>query len=91
MTSTGVIECREALAYPGDPHLAVVLRRIVAVDGPARVRVVLDLRAGFGRYRMTQAQGRPAGSGRPAAARSGCAGRAAADATVRADGRWSCT
>ena len=45
VTGAGVVECREALAYPGDPDLAVLLRRIVAVDGPAQVRVVLD-RAG---------------------------------------------
>ena len=47
-------ECREALAMPADPHRAVILRRIVAVDGPARVNVVLDVRAGFGRSRMTE-------------------------------------
>jgi alpha,alpha-trehalase len=46
-------ECREALAMPADPHRAVILRRIVAVDGPAKVNVVLDVRAGFGRRRMT--------------------------------------
>jgi alpha,alpha-trehalase len=46
-------ECREALAMPADPHRAVILRRIVAVDGPARVNVVLDVRAGFGRSPMT--------------------------------------
>jgi alpha,alpha-trehalase len=46
-------ECREALAMPADPHRAVILRRITAVDGPARVNVVLDVRAGFGRSRMT--------------------------------------
>jgi alpha,alpha-trehalase len=46
-------ECREALAMPADPHRAVILRRIVAVDGPARVSVVLDVRAGFGRSPMT--------------------------------------
>ncbi len=54
VTSTGFTECREALAYPGDPDTAVLLRRVIAVDGPARVRVVLDVRAGFGRHRMTQ-------------------------------------
>lgn len=54
VTSGGFTECREALAYPGDPHTAVLLRRVEALDGPARVRVVLDLRAGFGRYRMSQ-------------------------------------
>jgi len=52
VTTTGIVECREALAFPGDPHAAVVLRRIVATDGPARVRVVLDARAGFGIHPM---------------------------------------
>jgi alpha,alpha-trehalase len=47
-------ECREALAMPADPHRAVILRRIEAVDGPARVNVLLDVRAGFGRSRMTR-------------------------------------
>lgn len=46
-------ECREALAAPADPHRVVVLRRIEAVDGPAKVDVALDVRAGFGRSRMT--------------------------------------
>lgn len=35
VTSTGIVECREALAFPADPHTAVILRRIVAVDGTA--------------------------------------------------------
>jgi hypothetical protein len=47
-------ECREALAMPADPHRTVILRRIDAVDGPARVNVVLDVRAGFGRSGMTE-------------------------------------
>jgi GH15 family glucan-1,4-alpha-glucosidase len=46
------IECREALAMPADPHRAVLLRRIEALDGPARVTVTLDVRGGYGR-RMT--------------------------------------
>lgn len=50
----GVIEVREALAYPGDPHTAVLLRRIFASDGDAQVEVVLDVRANFGRYKMTR-------------------------------------
>jgi alpha,alpha-trehalase len=45
----GVTECREALALPADPHRCVLLRRVEAIDGPARLRVTLDLRAGFGR------------------------------------------
>jgi alpha,alpha-trehalase len=47
------IECREALAMPADPHRAVLLRRIEAIDGTAKVTVTLDLRAGYGRSRMT--------------------------------------
>src|SRR5580698_10060439 len=43
------IECREALAMPADPHRAVLLRRIEAIDGTAKVTVTLDLRAGYGR------------------------------------------
>jgi len=47
------IECREALAMPADPHRAVLLRRIEAIDGTAKVTVTLDLRAGYGRAAMT--------------------------------------
>ena len=54
ITTEGVIECREALAYPADPRTAVLLRRIEAQDTPARLRVVLDPRAGFGQHKMTQ-------------------------------------
>jgi len=46
-------ECREALAMPADPHRVVLLRRVEALDGPARVTAFLDLRAGFGRSQMT--------------------------------------
>ncbi len=52
VASAGIVECREALAFPGDPHTAVVLRRIIAVEGEAKVRVVLDARSGFGRFPM---------------------------------------
>jgi alpha,alpha-trehalase len=45
----GVTECREALARPADPRRVVLLRRMLAVDGPARLRVTLDLRGAFGR------------------------------------------
>jgi GH15 family glucan-1,4-alpha-glucosidase len=47
-----VTECREALAMPAAPHCCVLLRRVEALDGPAKVRVVLDVRAGFGRQPM---------------------------------------
>ena len=32
VTDDGIVECREALAFPGDPHRVVLLRRIHAVD-----------------------------------------------------------
>ncbi|GAA3223750.1 glycoside hydrolase family 15 protein [Pseudonocardia petroleophila] len=49
VTDTGIVECREALAFPGDRHRTVVLRRIVAVAGDARVEVVCAPAARFGR------------------------------------------
>jgi alpha,alpha-trehalase len=48
ITDGGVVECREALALPAQRDRAVLLRRILARRGTARVRVVLDLRGGFG-------------------------------------------
>ena len=51
-TTDGAVECREALAMPGDPHTAVVLRRVEAVDRDAAVTVRLDPRAGFGEHRL---------------------------------------
>jgi GH15 family glucan-1,4-alpha-glucosidase len=54
VTTSQAIECHEALAFPGDPRTAVILRRIDALDGAASVRVVLDPRAGFGRYKMSR-------------------------------------
>lgn len=54
VTTDGLVECREALAFPGDPHTAVVLRRISALDVPARMRIALDVRADFGTAPMSQ-------------------------------------
>ena len=47
-TDDGVVECREALALPAERGRAVLLRRILAQRGSARVRVILDLRTEFG-------------------------------------------
>ena len=52
-TTTTTIECCEALAMPTDPHSATILRRVLAVEGDARVHVLLDARAGFGAHHMT--------------------------------------
>jgi len=54
ITDAGPVECREALAYPGDPHRAVLLRRVIAGGAPATVQAVLDPRAGFGRQGLRQ-------------------------------------
>jgi alpha,alpha-trehalase len=54
ITDTGIIECREALAFPGDPHRVVLLRRIIAVQGTAQVRVVLEPAAEFGRQHLRE-------------------------------------
>jgi GH15 family glucan-1,4-alpha-glucosidase len=49
VTDDATIECREALALPSDPERAVILRRVQARRGSARVRVVLNPRGDFGR------------------------------------------
>ncbi|MGI5240851.1 glycoside hydrolase family 15 protein [Dactylosporangium sp. CA-139066] len=51
VTRDGVVHCRDALAFPGDPHGPMLLRRIEAVEGDAVLDVSLDVRGGFGRYR----------------------------------------
>lgn len=53
VTTESIVECREALALPADEQRALVLRRVEARHGPARVRVLLDPRAGFGAQPMT--------------------------------------
>ena len=48
VTEDATIECREALAMPSSPDRAVILRRVLAVRGTARVSVVLSPRADYG-------------------------------------------
>ena len=52
-THDGIVESRDALAMPADPHRAVLLRRIIAVDCDIRMRVALAPRAGFGKHPLT--------------------------------------
>lgn len=54
VTNRGIIECREALAFPGNPHRVVLLRRVLAVDGGGQVQITLAPRAGFGRHGLTR-------------------------------------
>ncbi|MGT2425039.1 glycoside hydrolase family 15 protein [Amnibacterium kyonggiense] len=49
VTRATALECREALAFPGDARTAVLLRRVVALDQDVRVEVALAPRADFGR------------------------------------------
>ncbi len=48
-TGEGIIECRDALVYPSEPHRAVLLRQVKAVDAPATVMVTLRPRGGYDR------------------------------------------
>jgi alpha,alpha-trehalase len=89
ITSDGVIECREALAYPGDAGTAVLLRRVEATDVPARVRVQLDVRAGFGRHKMTHLEHGSAWTGRTGPLYLRWSG--AQEAKVQPDGRLELT
>jgi GH15 family glucan-1,4-alpha-glucosidase len=52
VTEDGVLECRDALAFPADPHRAVILRRLHAVDAPARVLVSLTPAADYDRHAL---------------------------------------
>ncbi|MGN6663063.1 MAG: glycoside hydrolase family 15 protein [Solirubrobacterales bacterium] len=54
ITEEGIVECREALALPARVDRAIVLRRLVAVEGPARVGVALAAGAGFDRHGMAR-------------------------------------
>ena len=103
ITAGGAIECREALAMPGDRQTAVILRRLSAAGGPARVQVVLDPRAGFGARGLRsprlhhsghwtaragdQYQRWSGAAGEARVERSGRAGRLVADLTVPAGGQ----
>jgi GH15 family glucan-1,4-alpha-glucosidase len=49
ITEHGIVECREALAFPGEPGRLVLLRRILAREGPAHVTVRLRPLAAYGR------------------------------------------
>lgn len=53
-TESGIVESREALAYPGDTHRLVLLRRVIALDGPASLLVTLWPRGDYDSTRMTE-------------------------------------
>jgi hypothetical protein len=55
VTEQGIVECRTALAFPGDEHRAVLLHRVIAQDGPARLAVNLEIAAEFGQHPLADA------------------------------------
>ncbi|HEX4730277.1 MAG TPA: glycoside hydrolase family 15 protein [Solirubrobacterales bacterium] len=57
----GIVECREALALPGRTDQAILLRRVIAVRGPARLMVALAAGAGFDRHGMARLKRRDDG------------------------------
>jgi hypothetical protein len=86
--STGTtVECREALAFPGDPHRVVLLRRIEAVERDVRMLVQLDVRDGFGRRSMRQLRRDDEGRWVARTGRLRLRWSGAAAATVDAQGR----
>jgi GH15 family glucan-1,4-alpha-glucosidase len=87
ITTDTVVECREALAFPGDPHRAVVLRRIEAVEQDTTLRVRLDPRDGFGRRALREVHRTDDGRWTARAGRLRLRWSGAADASVDDAGR----
>ncbi|MGH3846658.1 MAG: trehalase-like domain-containing protein, partial [Pseudonocardiaceae bacterium] len=85
VTGSGIIECREALAFPGDPHRTVLLRRIIAVAGTAHLDVVLQPAAGFGRHHLGELHHDPDGRWRGIVGDLRLRWTGGADADVRDD------
>jgi hypothetical protein len=52
VTTDATIECREALAFPGDSHRVVLMRRILAVRGDAHAQMLFAPAADFGHRGM---------------------------------------
>ena len=90
ITPESIIECREALAFPGATDRVVVLRQIIARDAAAKVEVILDPRAGFGQYGLRSVSREDDGpwTGRTAELYLRWSG-AVAQAKVRRTGRMS--
>lgn len=87
ITNFGIVECREALAFPGDPHRTVLLRRIIAVQGTAHLDVVLEPAAGFGRHHLRELHRGPDGHWRGVLGDLRLRWTGGADAKVSGDGR----
>jgi GH15 family glucan-1,4-alpha-glucosidase len=86
VTPEATIECREALALPTRPGCAVVLRRVCAVRGDARVDVVLNPRGDYGGTPLRKLARGTDGIWRGWLDESRVCWKGGADATARADG-----
>ncbi|MEO8828247.1 glycoside hydrolase family 15 protein [Lapillicoccus sp.] len=87
MTTSCLIECREALAQPADPHRLVLLRRIEpGGPSPATVDVSLQLGADFGRVATTKQRRDDQGRWTMTAGNLTCRWSGAAEATHSKDG-----
>jgi len=53
VTEQGIVESREALAYPGDVHRLILLRRLAAVNAPATLRAQLCPRGDYDSEALT--------------------------------------
>ncbi|MFC0597385.1 glycoside hydrolase family 15 protein [Streptomyces palmae] len=61
ITQDGIVECREALAFPGEPGRLVLLRQVRALRAPAAVGIVLEPAAGYGAQPLREARRDDAG------------------------------
>lgn len=85
ITEDATVECREALALPTTPDRAVVLRRVMAREGTARVDVLLNLRSDFGHTAAEDLHRRDDGTWVARAGDAYAQWTGAADAQARAD------
>jgi len=87
VTTSCLIECREALAQPADPHRLVLLRRIEpGGPSPASVDVSLQLGADFGRTATTKLRRDGQGRWTITAGNLTCRWSGAGEATHGSDG-----
>jgi len=59
LTARGAVECREALAYPGDKDRAILLRRVEAIDTAVDVTISVELATEYGRRALGSWSRRP--------------------------------
>jgi GH15 family glucan-1,4-alpha-glucosidase len=86
VSGSATVECREALALPASADRAVILRRVIALKGTARVGVALNPRGEFGDEGLTKLSKRDDGTWTGAVGETRIAWSGGADADVRADG-----